>query len=731
MPPLPKLKNIFNNFTDGFFKKDQESKEKQTDLTPILNSIQKISLNIDSIVATENLLLQAVNDMHFTILDYFDEVRTDKQYDKNKIKPSIFDKFINNIKKQATEKITNFSNKNPSKIDAESSRETKIEQEKDDISKEHSNAILQSSDKTLKAIEKLVDKIYKKISNKSGLGNVAGGLGQGLGKGIEGFLGGIGKGLSSLGKGIASLGAGIGKSIQFFFEGLAKGLRALSDPKLLIGVAIIAALGASLWISAKGFQAFAEVSWGDVVKGAVALGILGAAAFALGAIMESGAGAVAILLGAAAIAALGAALIPAAYAANLAAPLFESLAKTIEALGVAISGIVTAAFGGLTLLFDSLSQLDPMQLMLIGPALASIGIGLAALTGGSLLSSFGDFIGGLFGANSPIQKLEKLADIGPKMQVLSSSLEIVVEQLKSFQDVMDNISSEELEKIGSALVLVSDGFVYLAEANAIINGMDFMGGLLGGTSITEKIKEISDLGPGLEEFSQALQQTNEELRTLFDSLSNIDAQSIYNLGPALASVSAGLLELSAANAAASLVDAATRFFGGDTGASKIDKLSQSAPGISLLADALDRLNVDDVDLLIEKLKELDNTLLGMQFAKLSVNVSSMFDKGMSEYQQLFGIKSENAVETQSDKIVPVRIVETSDKTNNITNILKEKSIEDRISVMSQGKSGNTSIVNSNVQNSGGNTIHASSVGESSTNNEPLLLKASKGDLELM
>jgi hypothetical protein len=731
MPPLPKLKNIFNNFTDGFFKKDQESKEKQTDLTPILNSIQKISLNIDSIVATENLLLQAVNDMHFTILDYFDEVRKDKQYDKNKIKPSIFDKFINNIKKQATEKITNFSNKNPSKIDAESSRETKIEQEKDDISKEHSNAILQSSDKTLKAIEKLVDKIYKKILNKSGLGNVAGGLGQGLGKGIEGFLGGIGKGLSSLGKGIASLGAGIGKSIQFFFEGLAKGLRALSDPKLLIGVAIIAALGASLWISAKGFQAFAEVSWGDVVKGAVALGILGAAAFALGAIMESGAGAVAILLGAAAIAALGAALIPAAYAANLAAPLFESLAKTIEALGVAISGIVTAAFGGLTSLFDSLSQLDPMQLMLIGPALASIGIGLAALTGGSLLSSFGDFIGGLFGADSPIQKLEKLADIGPKMQVLSSSLEIVVEQLKSFQDVMDNISSEELEKIGSALVLVSDGFVYLAEANAIINGMNFMGGLLGGTSITEKIKEISDLGPGLEEFSQALQQTNEELRTLFDSLSNIDAQSMYNLGPALASVSAGLLELSAANAAASLVDAATGFFGGDTGASKIDKLSQSAPGISSLADALDRLNVDDVDLLIEKLKELDNTLLGMQFAKLSVNVSSMFDKGMSEYQQLFGIKSENAAETQSDKIVPVRIVETSDKTNNITNILKEKSIEDRISVMSQGKSGNTSIVNSNIQNSGGNTIHASSVGESSTNNEPLLLKASKGDLELM
>ena len=731
MPPLPKLKNIFNNFTDGFFKKDQESKEKQTDLTPILNSIQKISLNIDSIVATENLLLQAVNDMHFTILDYFDEVRKDKQYDKNKIKPSIFDKFINNIKKQATEKITNFSNKNPSKIDAESSRETKIEQEKDDISKEHSNAILQSSDKTLKAIEKLVDKIYKKISNKSGLGNVAGGLGQGLGKGIEGFLGGIGKGLSSLGKGIASLGAGIGKSIQFFFEGLAKGLRALSDPKLLIGVAIIAALGASLWISAKGFQAFAEVSWGDVVKGAVALGILGAAAFALGAIMESGAGAVAILLGAAAIAALGAALIPAAYAANLAAPLFESLAKTIEALGVAISGIVTAAFGGLTSLFDSLSQLDPMQLMLIGPALASIGIGLAALTGGSLLSSFGDFIGGLFGADSPIQKLEKLADIGPKMQVLSSSLETVVEQLKSFQDVINNISSEELEKIGSALVLVSDGFVYLAEANAIINGMDFMGGLLGGTSITEKIKELSDLGPGLEEFSQALQQTNEELRTLFDSLSNIDAQSIYNLGPALASVSAGLLELSAANAAASLVDAATGFFGGDTGASKIDKLSQSAPGISLLADALDRLNVDDVDLLIEKLKELDNTLLGMQFAKLSVNVSSMFDKGMSEYQQLFGIKSENAAETQSDKIVPVRIVETSDKTNNITNILKEKSIEDRISVMSQGKSGNTSIVNSNVQNSGGNTIQASSVGESSTNNEPLLLKASKGDLELM
>lgn len=731
MPPLPKLKNIFNNFTDGFFKKDQQSKEKQTDLSPILNSIQKISLNIDNIVATENSLLQAVNDIHFTILDYFDEVRKDKENNKNKFKPSIFDKLINNIKKQSTEKITNFLNKNPSKIDAESSRETKIEQEKNDISKEHSNAILESSDKTLKAIEKLVDKIYKKISNQSKLGNIAEGLGSRLGKGIEGFFGGIGKGLSSLGKGIASLGAGIGKSIQFFFEGLAKGLRALSDPKLLIGVAVIAALGASLWISAKGFNAFAKVSWGDVIKGTVALGILGAAAFALGAIMQSGEGAVAILLGAAAIAVLGASLIPAAYAANLAAPLFESLAKTIEALGVAISGIVTAAFGGLTSLFDSLSQLDPMQLMLIGPALASIGIGLAALTGGSLLSSFGDFIGGLFGADSPIEKLEKLADIGPKMQVLSSSLENVVEQLKSFQDVMDNISSEELEKIGSALVLVSDGFVYLAEANAIMNGIDFMGGLLGGTNITEKIKELSDLGPRLEEFSQALQQTNEELKTLFDSLSNIDTQSMYNLGPALASVSAGLLELSAANAAASLVDAATGFFGGDTGTSKIDKLSQSAPGISSLADALDRLNVDDVDLLIEKLKELNNSLLGMQFAKLSVNVSSMFDKGISEYQQLFGIKSENVVETQNDKIVPVRIVETSDKTNNITNILKEKSIEDRISVMTQGKSGNTSIVNSNVQNSGGNTINASSVGESSTNNEPLLLMASKGDLELI
>ncbi len=129
---------------------------------------------------------------------------------------------------------------------------------------------------------------------------------------------------------IINISSGIRTGIQSIFLGISRGLRTLSDPKLLIGVAVLALLGASIIPFAYGMKMMVGIGWKTFAIAASSIVLLTLAAAGLGALMASGVGAVALLLGAAAIATLGTSLIPAAYAMKIAGAGFKSLGDGLK-----------------------------------------------------------------------------------------------------------------------------------------------------------------------------------------------------------------------------------------------------------------------------------------------------------------------------------------------------------------------------------------------------------------
>ena len=186
-------------------------------------------------------------------------------------------------------------------------------------------------------------KLFKIFGVGGKVQNLFGGLGKYVGdfaKNIMSKMKNVGSFMESISmsikKSILNISRGIGSGIKVIFKRLAEGLEYLSKPKLLLGVLVLAALGASIIPFAYGMKLMAGISWKTFFIAAAALGVLVLAAAALGALMMSGVGAAAILLGAAAIAILGASLIPAAYAMKLAGAGFKSLGdglkETVDAL---------------------------------------------------------------------------------------------------------------------------------------------------------------------------------------------------------------------------------------------------------------------------------------------------------------------------------------------------------------------------------------------------------------
>ncbi len=135
------------------------------------------------------------------------------------------------------------------------------------------------------------------------------------------------------------------------------------DPKkVLAGAAAMLIVSAALFVTAKALQEFASVSWGDMGKAGVALLALVLVLAAVGAIMMSGVGAIAILAGAAAMLVIAASLLV--------------LGVAIQAIGKGFDILAS----GLTNMFPIMSQLVSIAapIMALGAAFGVLAIGLGA-----------------------------------------------------------------------------------------------------------------------------------------------------------------------------------------------------------------------------------------------------------------------------------------------------------------------------------------------------------------
>jgi hypothetical protein len=284
------------------------------------------------------------------------------------------------------------------------------------------------------------------------------------GKAIKKGLEGLANGLEAMAKGKVLLGAGalvvasvalvaalpgmlaaavlgaIGPLVEKGLTSFAKGIERLGTGKVFLGAAALAALGLALIPAAYALKQFSEVSWSDLGKAGVALLGLGIAGAAFGSFVPL------MLAGAVAIAALGASLIPFGIALRIIAPALEKFTPIIEAFGNVISKtfsgiaeVITSAFTGLSDLFKTLGEVDPIKLFAIGPALASIGAGLAVLGGGSLAGGILGSIGKLFGGGV-VKKLNELSSIdSSKILTLADAITKLSESIANLNSVTANI----------------------------------------------------------------------------------------------------------------------------------------------------------------------------------------------------------------------------------------------------------------------------------------------------
>lgn len=204
----------------------------------------------------------------------------------------------------------------------------------------------------------------------------------------------VGKAEDAVGKATEAAGS-IPEKSGGGMSSLTESIQKIKPSQILAGAAALVLVAASVFIFAKAAQEFATVSWEDMAKAGVGLlGLVGALA-AVGAIMMSGVGAVAILAGAAAIAVmagglfiLGKALQEIGQGMNLMAPaliVLDSLGSKAAALATVQASLMGIA-SGLREISDAGTGAIPVldKLVALGSGGGSIGESKSKADEGSL-----------------------------------------------------------------------------------------------------------------------------------------------------------------------------------------------------------------------------------------------------------------------------------------------------------------------------------------------------------
>ncbi len=253
------------------------------------------------------------------------------------------------------------------------------------------------------------------FGGKKSLTEAAGGAGGRAGARAAGGIGG----------GIAGLGKGIGKGVGSALSGLAAGLKKLGDPKVLLGVVALAGIAGALFITGKAIQEFTKTSWEDLAKAGVALIGLTLGIMALGAIMSSGVGTIAILAGAAALVIMAGAL--------------WILGKGIQAIGTGFEMLKKG--------MDAIGSINTGQVLNITKGLLALGLGLSLAAPGLIIGAAGLTAIGLAAAIA----VPAFGSLGSNISLLSRSLGSFkgLDTLKSIVETINKVDTVKALTLGA------------------------------------------------------------------------------------------------------------------------------------------------------------------------------------------------------------------------------------------------------------------------------------------
>lgn len=281
------------------------------------------------------------------------------------------------------------------------------------------------------------------------------------------------------------------------------------------GVGLVLVAG-SLWVAAKAFQEFAEVEWGGVMKGMVALGAMVAAAIGLskasGSLKQVGVGLIAMS---------GALFITAKALQEFAGVNWSDIGKGLVALG----GLVVAAIA-----------LDKVKGQIIGGALGLGVLGLALWGISEAFQTFAELewetigkgmlavagigvIGAIAGTAAPL-----LLAGGAALGVLGAGLWVVGKAMQAVGEGFDNMTSglEKLGQIdGTNLLKVAAGLMAVSAAMVAFGGAQALAGLgalvgkllsFGQDSPLEQLEKISKYGEGVGKAGSGMKDLGEGMK---------------------------------------------------------------------------------------------------------------------------------------------------------------------------------------------------------------------------
>lgn len=368
-------------------------------------------------------------------------------------------------------------------------------------------AIVEKMTAVVKKIGEGLPKPLKKISDAIGdFGEKIGKIGGALIKGAIGILA-LSASLIPL-----SIGLKMFKGIDLKTIGVAgAALAGLSAIGVLLGknmgatlkgALAIAALGASLIPLAFSLRLFSGINWNDINYAATTLGALALAAGIIGAPGVNAA----VAIGAGVIALLGASLIPLAYSLERLSALDIGvlgeagigianfgLNMLKGAPGLALGGLAmiplaagVLALGGATALVgDSLSgfmekftnfsnALDPAKLFSTAEAILALSGSIAAFGAAQVGEGLGNFVGKLlrFGSDSPLEQLQKFADIGENLK--SAGLGVLnlsegISKLSKLGDEIKALKEFPLDTIGKLSDIFAKNQILTSEATVQSN----------------------------------------------------------------------------------------------------------------------------------------------------------------------------------------------------------------------------------------------------------------------
>lgn len=218
-------------------------------------------------------------------------------------------------------------------------------------------------------------------------------------------------------------------------EGLIDKLSKIKGAELIKAAAAMVIAAGAIWVFGKAVQELEKVNdWGNVAIGL----LLFVTTLGISALILNAASAI-IWPAVAMLGAFGAAVFLFGIGLGEATPGIEAFGGMLSKVFTGIAEVISSTFTGISLMFDTLGKIDSNKLLLIGPSLVGIGLGLVTLGAGAALGNIGLLVA--------VLTINKLSSYSDGLIKTSTSLELISQGISKITSSLALLDLSKLEAL--------------------------------------------------------------------------------------------------------------------------------------------------------------------------------------------------------------------------------------------------------------------------------------------